>query len=345
MVSRLGRAARDLGTTLPREVSATMLLAAVCIAVYVMMMLRYPRNGLLGWTSSQLLSHGGLWHLNGFAEQLWRLGTACLLHIGVLHLVMNTIGLLQTGPMVEEVFGRGRTLLVFMVTGIIANVFSLLVMQHGVSAGASGAIMGLIGITAGVGHRMGRGRGHEIRNHMLRWGLYTMVFGFFIHADNAAHAGGFGIGALIGIAAPPRTIMRSRKSGSAALLGAFGLVMLIGCAALAFGTHRLPLSARPFFDASAAQQASAMRFRVAVDTACAQRSTDPSAALQRFANAVAATAPLPPKALDDTCAFVASIQARCAAYVRHGDTALTPDERADPQTIARDYFATWCNPR
>ncbi len=343
MVSRLGRAARSFGMTLPTDISASMLIAAVCVAVYIMMLLRYPRNGLMGWTSLQLLSHGGLWHSNGFAEQLWRLGTACLLHIGVLHLVMNTIGLLQTGPMVEEVFGRGRTLLLFMVTGIVANVVSLLVMQHGVSAGASGAIMGLIGITAGVGHRMGRGRGHEIRNHMLRWGLYTMIYGFFIHADNAAHGGGFVVGALIGIAAPPRAVMRSRKSGSAAMLGALGMMLFIGCAALAFGTHRMPVSARPFFDPSAAHQVSTARFRNAVDAACTQRRTDPAAALRQFVDAIAATTPLTAEALDETCVFVLSVQARCGDFLRNGDTALTTDERADPQGRARDYFDAWCN--
>ncbi len=343
MVSRLGRAARSFGMTLPTEISATMLIAAVCVAVYIMMLLRYPGDGLRGWTSLQLLAHGGLWHSDGFAEQLWRLGSACLLHIGVLHLVMNTVSLLQIGPMLEEVFGRGRTLLAFMVTGVVANVVSLLVLQHGVSAGASGAIMGLIGITAGVGHRLGRGRGYEIRNHMLRWGLYTMVFGLFIHADNAAHGGGFVVGALIGIAAPPRAIVRSRKSGSAALLGALGVILLLGCAALAFGTHRMPVSARPFFDASAAQQASTTHFRNAVDTACARRSTDPAAALQQFSDALAATTPLTAEALEDTCVFVLSVQARCADFLRNGDTALTTNERADPQGRARDYFDAWCN--
>ncbi len=340
MVSYLGRAVRDAGHALPARVTATMLLAAVCVGVYAVMVIQYPITSLFGWTSRQLLDHGALWHPDGFAEQWWRLGTACLLHIGVMHLIMNTVALFQTGSMVEEVFGRGRTVFIFMLTGILANVASVALNPHALSAGASGAIMGLIGVTAGVGQRMGRGRGFEIRNHMLRWALMTMVFGYFIGADNVAHGAGFVLGGLIGIASPPRAVLRSRKSGSAAIAGAVGLLVLLGCAALASTKHRMPASAVIVFDEGSARQHATQTFRRAVDAACIQLATAPDAALATFAAALPASAPPTAADLRGTCAFVTSVLARCTAFQAQGVSALTETEQRNDDAL--DYFETWC---
>ena len=63
---------------------------------------------------------------------------------------------------------------------------------------AWGAVMGLCGVAAGWGQREGTTAGREIRNMMLKWAAYTVLFGFFIGADNAAHAAGFVSGGVIG---------------------------------------------------------------------------------------------------------------------------------------------------
>src|SRR6185295_9802622 len=91
-----------------------------------------------------------------------------------------------------------------MVTGILAGWGSELWGLYGVGIGASGALMGLIGLAAGWGHREGTSMGRIIRDQMVKWGIYTIVFGFFIHADNVAHAAGFISGALLGLVSRPR---------------------------------------------------------------------------------------------------------------------------------------------
>lgn len=166
------------------------------------------------------------------AGQWWRLSTYIFLHAGLMHIAFNLIALQQIGPSIEEVFGRGRMLFFFMLTGILAGLASELWGLHGVGIGASGSLMGLIGLAAGWGQRDGTSVGREVRDQMVKWGLYTMVFGFMIGADNAAHAGGFLSGAVLGFLSRPKWEPR-RASGFdwilslAGALAALGTVLLV----------------------------------------------------------------------------------------------------------------------
>lgn len=161
-----------------------------------------------------LLGFGGDYPPYVLAGEWWRLGTSIFLHAGIMHLLFNLFALAEIGTEIEEIFGRGRLLFFFMFTGIVASAFSL-VWRHylansgGVGVGASGAIMGLIGVAAAWGHKDGTTIGRSIRDMMLKWLAYTMVFGFFIGADNAAHIGGFVCGGAIGWFAQPKTRKRS----------------------------------------------------------------------------------------------------------------------------------------
>ena len=62
--------------------------------------------------------------------------------------------------------------------------------------------MGLIGLVMVWGHRDGTGFGISLRNSFIKWVLIILVLGYFIGADNAAHLGGLGAGALLGFVVP-----------------------------------------------------------------------------------------------------------------------------------------------
>jgi rhomboid protease GluP len=153
----------------------------------------------------------------------------------LLHIFFNLFALMQVGPVIEQVFGRGRMLFIFMVTGILGNIGSEVVMNV-LAIGASGAIMGLIGAAAGWGHRDGTYMGINIRNQMVKWTVYTVIFGMFMHADNAAHIAGFVSGALFGYFYKPHWGQTQRSfaywvetSVGVLLLGAtVGLVFVAG---------------------------------------------------------------------------------------------------------------------
>jgi rhomboid protease GluP len=160
-------------------------------------------SGVLAFDSNTLIQFGAHWRQASEEGQPWRIATAIFLHGGLMHIAFNLFALMQVGPIIEQIFGRGRMLFLFMVTGIVGNVCSEMAMNV-LAIGASGAIMGLIGVAAGWGQRDGTRMGINVRDQMVKWLIYTVMFGFMIHADNAAHIGGFVSGALFGYLYKPR---------------------------------------------------------------------------------------------------------------------------------------------
>ena len=74
----------------------------------------------------------------------WRLFTPIFVHIGLLHLVMNSIALYFLGVFTERIFGNVRFVFIYLFAGVAGTLSSLL-FSPSISAGASGAIMGLFG--------------------------------------------------------------------------------------------------------------------------------------------------------------------------------------------------------
>lgn len=120
----------------------------------------------------------------------WRLFTPIFVHIGALHLVMNSIALYFLGVFSERIFGNVRFLFIYLFAGL-AGTLSSLFFSPNISAGASGAIMGLFGALLYFGtvypklfiRTMGL-------NIMIVLGI-NLLFGFtFSGIDNAAHIGG-----------------------------------------------------------------------------------------------------------------------------------------------------------
>jgi rhomboid protease GluP len=120
----------------------------------------------------------------------------------------------------------------FMLTGILAGAGSEVLGLRGVGIGASGSLMGFIGMAAGWGQKDGGRMGLAVRDMMVKWALYTVVFGVLIRADNAAHVTGFLSGALIGwISKPqwrrPKSPLADWFFGLAGAGAAIGTVLLI----------------------------------------------------------------------------------------------------------------------
>lgn len=76
--------------------------------------------------------------------QWWRLITPMFLHIGWFHFAINMFALWSLGPLVERMYGSFRFLVIYLVGGIIASTASY-AFSDSISAGASGALFGLVG--------------------------------------------------------------------------------------------------------------------------------------------------------------------------------------------------------
>lgn len=129
------------------------------------------------------------------------------LHASSGHLLGNMVGLTAAGSAVEEFYGRFRTLVLYLLAGLCGAAFSLLRAKPVLSVGASGAIMGLYGVTLMFLLRY-RGR----FSARQRWKTTRVYFPLLVlallpslfAADFFSHAGGFVAGLLLGLLIPPR---------------------------------------------------------------------------------------------------------------------------------------------
>lgn len=150
-----------------------------------------------------MLQYGAMYEpLVTEGHEYYRLITSLFLHFGIQHLLNNMVMLGALGYQLENEIGRIKFLLIYFISGIGGNLCSLYWnVSHGeqvISAGASGAIFGLMGallyIVAVNRGRLGRlsGRG------MLIMVALSLYFGLTSSGvDNSAHVGGLICGILI----------------------------------------------------------------------------------------------------------------------------------------------------
>lgn len=230
--ARTFQIASRLGLAAPTAFSVSTFLGMLLAIAYLRLMFSRPGSGYFKVDGDELIYLGAYFLPAIRAGQFWRHGTAVFEHMGIWHLGFNLFALAQIGPAIEDIFGRGRMLFLFIFTGVVGFVACQCMDMAGLSAGASGAIMGLTGAAAGWGQRDGTSVGRNLRNQMLKWAGYTMVFGFLIHANNIAHAGGFVSGALLGFVMPPRWLRKGYLRGSDLALGLLGFAGTVTAFAL-----------------------------------------------------------------------------------------------------------------
>ena len=86
---------------------------------------------------------GAVTGLDLLAGEWWRLITCCFVHIGALHLIGNLFALAMMGPLAELLWGRGRLLLIYFISGLAGSALAMAIRPDSLLAGASGAIWGI----------------------------------------------------------------------------------------------------------------------------------------------------------------------------------------------------------
>jgi membrane associated rhomboid family serine protease len=146
-----------------------------------------------GATSTRLLASG----------EWWRSITAVFVHIGTRHLLGNGMLLLLLGLFALRTWGTGRTLFLYLTSGIAGNWAGFFFGSAvATKAGASGAILGLLGGLAGARLRAMTDGAH--RSRYKRWHVVAMLvafYGFVVGvqptSDHPAHIGGLLWGAAL----------------------------------------------------------------------------------------------------------------------------------------------------
>lgn len=170
-----------------------------------------------------LLQFGAVERLHVASGEYWRLATSMFLHIGWIHLAWNTYASIGWCTVVERVLGKGRFTAIYLASGIGGACASAL--AHRVtSAGASGAMFGIIGATLVLRYRVlgsfaAFTRDRFVRSNMANMAIWTVIGLTAVRMDNFAHGGGL----VVGTAATLAATSSRRRVGWASLAAAVAL--------------------------------------------------------------------------------------------------------------------------
>lgn len=178
----------------------------VNVVFFVLGLLLYPQGihmggnplGFLSPSEQSLFLLGGTGTLPVIHfHRFWTLLSASFLHGGILHIVFNMMALYQLAPFVLREFGLHRFLNIYILTGAVGFIVSVLAGVH-FTIGASASVCGLIGAIIYFGKSRGGSYGDAIFKQALGWVVGLIIFGFiFSGINNWAHGGGL----LSGLAA------------------------------------------------------------------------------------------------------------------------------------------------
>jgi rhomboid protease GluP len=195
----------------------------ILIAISLVLFLLLELNG--GSSDIQtLIDYGAKYNpaiiLDG---EWWRIISSMFLHIGLLHMVMNMIALYFLGTIVERIFGSGRFLFIYMLSGIGGGLASFAV-SDSVAAGASGAIFGLFGALLFFGVHYKRLFFRTMGQGVLLIIAINLVLGFTVaQIDMAAHLGGL----VTGFVASAMCHLPHKKEKKFRLLAAVGYILIL----------------------------------------------------------------------------------------------------------------------
>ena len=215
---------RTISATTHRGHEATLALIALNVIVFIAEgSSAYTLTGETG--NSWLLNHGFLSAVPiQLLHQYYRLVTSGFLHLDLLHIASNMYVLFWVGRLLEPAIGRARFISIYF-TGLLAGSLGVMIVSplNG-SAGASGAIFGLLGAALTEAHRRGI---DQVRNQLVLLIVINLVLTLSIPGISiGAHVGGLIGGGLATLGFQQGDRMRSAALG-------YGLCLALAVIAVA----------------------------------------------------------------------------------------------------------------
>jgi len=185
-------------------------------------------HGLLGFPYIRTTSIGGLPD-----DEFYRLVTSGFLHLDLLHIASNMYVLYWVGRLLEPAIGRPRFLAIYFVALLAGSFGVLIASPHSPTAGASGAIFGLMGAAFAEAHARGA---DQVRNQLVILIVINLIITLNVPNISAgAHVGGLIGGGLVTLGFNQADRMRLPQVGWA-LCSLVAVVSVAGAILVANGT-------------------------------------------------------------------------------------------------------------
>ena len=171
----------------------TYIFMGICLILFLIT--AFLSGSVIELNPNVLANFGALLNFNEMGRdytQTYRLITSIFLHAGLLHFILNMYSLYIIGPQLESLFGKVKYYILFIGSGIIGNLFSMLFLQDRyVSVGASGAIFGLLGALLYFGYHYRVYLSGVIKSQIIPLIAINLIIGFIVsNVNNLAHVGG-----------------------------------------------------------------------------------------------------------------------------------------------------------
>ena len=182
-----------------KKAPCTVALIVVNVAVFI-----FLSFGGMTEDAYYMLQNGAMYLPLLQQGEYYRLLISIFLHFGFSHLVNNMLMLGVMGWQLELVIGKIKFLIIYFAAGLGGNMLSALVEirtgDYAVSAGASGAIFGIIGALLYIAVRNHGQIGNVSGQGILVMIALTLYYGFTSSGvDNFAHIGGLAVGFVLAV--------------------------------------------------------------------------------------------------------------------------------------------------
>ena len=267
---------------LARPYKFTVILLVANLFVFLLMWESSGMNSQVLWQGFPepvLVTYGAkLNYLISQYHQWWRFVTPMFIHINLPHVLINMYSLWMVGPYVEKLYGSAKFVVFWVFSGILSVVASYMAVRPDLatgvlgrflfrsedvpSAGASGALFGLVGVLFVFGIKFRRELPEGFKRAFGVGMIPIIVINLFIgflgrgFIDNAAHLGGLVTGAALALAAEYRR-PGDRRGVSVVwrVLQALALVIVVGAAYKIVRNFKWPVPLSPQQIVQARQQA------------------------------------------------------------------------------------------
>jgi rhomboid protease GluP len=218
-------AVRFARAVLTRPYTFTILFLVANLFVFLLMWSSsgFDKGALMAFPNPVLTAYGAKLNylINAQPHEWWRFVTPIFIHINLPHILVNMWSLWVVGPYVEKLYGSAKFVFFWVLTGVAGVAASYLTVRPEMhvnsaarflfktmdnpSAGASGALFGLVGVLFVFGikfrHELPEGFKRAFGTGLLPMILLNLFIGYLGRGfiDNAAHLGGFFSGAAIAL--------------------------------------------------------------------------------------------------------------------------------------------------
>ncbi|MDQ0167793.1 rhomboid protease GluP [Bacillus horti] len=204
---------------------------------YLFLIINFIIFAFIEWQGSStdpetLIQYGAKWAPAILEGEYWRFITPVFLHIGFIHILMNSLALYFLGNLVEKIYGSFRFLWIYLFAGFTGTVASF-VFSSNISAGASGAIFGCFGALLYFGLQRRNLFFRTLGNDVIIILIFNLGIGFIVPVvDNYGHIGGLvgGFLAAMIVSLPAQNKKRLEKIAS----GLVAIVLVVSMLGIGF---------------------------------------------------------------------------------------------------------------